>query len=213
MLASYTDSVFINCPFDVEYEPLLKGMLFTIYRCGFVPRSAMEEDDASDIRIEKITRLISMCKFGIHDISRTELDKKHGLPRFNMPFELGLFWGAKKWGKKLSKEKVALIFEKEQYTYQKYFSDLNGADIKAHNNNVEQVIKAVRNWLRTTSGRSSIPTAALIIKDYIDFEQNRLPVMLKESGATVQDLTFNDYCAYVNAALTAKMLVNKKRFE
>lgn len=127
--ASYTDSIFINCPFDDEYSVLLRALIFTIYRCGFVPRSALEEDDASDIRIEKIVRLIEKCKYGIHDISRTELDQKTLLPRFNMPFELGIFWGAKKFGKKIHNEKNALIFEREKYNYQKYFSDLNGVDV------------------------------------------------------------------------------------
>src|SRR5579875_1306559 len=169
MTASYTDSIFINCPFDDEYADLLRALVFTIYRCGFVPRSALEEDDASDLRIEKIVRLIEKCKYGIHDISRTELDHKTSLPRFNMPFELGIFWGAKKFGKKIHKEKTALIFEKEKYNYQKYFSDLNGVDVKAHGNNVEQIISAVRNWLHTTSGRKTIPSAEIIRKNFVEF--------------------------------------------
>lgn len=62
MTASYSDSIFINCPFDDEYSVLLRALIFTVYRCGFVPRSALEEDDASDIRVEKIVRLIDKCK-------------------------------------------------------------------------------------------------------------------------------------------------------
>jgi hypothetical protein len=34
--------------------------------------------------------IISGCKYSIHDLSRTELDKTTRLPRFNMPLELGL---------------------------------------------------------------------------------------------------------------------------
>src|SRR5262249_5963635 len=30
------------------------------------------------------------CKYGIHDISRTEVTSASGLPRFNMPLELGV---------------------------------------------------------------------------------------------------------------------------
>jgi len=169
-----------------------------------VARSALEEDDSSDIRLEKIVRLIENCKFGIHDISKTEIDTGSGLPRFNMPFELGLFWGAKKFGDKMNKEKIALVFEREKYSYQKYLSDINGVDIKAHNNNPEFCIRSIRNWLFTNSKRKTIPAAAVIIKDYKDFTQNKLSIMLKNSHAQVHDLTFNDYCAYVVAALEAK---------
>ena len=91
-LTNYANSVFINCPFDKDYEPLLQSIVFTIFRCGFIPRSAMEEEDSSEIRLEKIIRLVAQCKYGIHDISKTGLDIDTDFPRFNMPFELGLFW-------------------------------------------------------------------------------------------------------------------------
>lgn len=57
-LPSYSNSVFINCPFDQDYEPLLDSIIFTVYACGFIPRSALEEDDSSDMRLDKIVRLI-----------------------------------------------------------------------------------------------------------------------------------------------------------
>jgi hypothetical protein len=60
--ASYNDSIFINCPFDDDYAPLLRALVYTIYRCGFAPRSTLEEDDGSDIRVDKIARLIDKCK-------------------------------------------------------------------------------------------------------------------------------------------------------
>lgn len=205
MTAAYTDSIFINCPFDKVYEPMLQCIVFTVYRCGFVPRSALEEDDGSDVRIEKIVRLINKCKFGIHDISRTELDDTHRLPRFNMPFELGIFWGAKKFGNKANKEKVALILDWERFRYQKYFSDLNGVDIKAHDNRPDNLIQAVRNWIHTASGRTTIPSFETIRRDYNDFIDLRLPVMLTASHAKLEELTFNDYCAYVSAALKERL--------
>ena len=86
----YNDSVFINCPFDVDFQPKLEAITFAVYRCGFYPESALGEDNALDNRLEKIENLIAKCKYGIHDISRTELNSQ-GFPRFNMPFEAGLF--------------------------------------------------------------------------------------------------------------------------
>ena len=86
--------VFLNCPFDDAYRPLLRSMQFTVIGCGYFPRCALEEDNAAEVRVGKIMRLIrDECALGIHDISRTETDGTPPLPCFNMPFELGLHLG------------------------------------------------------------------------------------------------------------------------
>ena len=91
---TYKRQVFINCPFDAEYLPLFRIIVFVVNACGYHVRCALESQDAGEVRMVKILRLIRECQFGIHDISRTELDPANGLPRFNMPLELGLFLGA-----------------------------------------------------------------------------------------------------------------------
>ncbi len=78
--------------------------MFTVVRCGYHPRCALEVIDGGQTRISKIEKLIEECNLGIHDISRTELNE-HGLPRFNMPLELGLFLGAKRYGDSRQKRK------------------------------------------------------------------------------------------------------------
>ena len=90
--------VFINCPFDDGYQSLLNALVFVVLDCGFRPRSALEEENSGNVRYEKVIAIIRECSFGIHDISRTDLDPENRLPRFNMPFELGLFLGAKAFG-------------------------------------------------------------------------------------------------------------------
>src|ERR1019366_2769141 len=107
-MPDYNDSVFVNCPFDPDYTAILRAIIFTIYRCGFFPITALVEDNGLDNRLAKIERLIESCRYGVHDISRTELNT-HGLPRFNMPFELGIFFGAKKFGNEAQKNKIAII--------------------------------------------------------------------------------------------------------
>lgn len=131
----YESNVFINCPFDDVFDGIFHAMVFAIFDCGFVARCAKEESNSADVRIEKIFKIISESKFGIHDISRTELCPKSKLPRFNMPLELGMFLGAKKYGGGAQKKKVCLITDKTQFRYNKYISDINGQDIKAHKNN------------------------------------------------------------------------------
>ena len=200
MVKDFTNSVFINCPFDEDFKELLHAIIYTIYKCGFVPRSAMEEDNALNNRLSKIESIIEQCRFGIHDLSRTEINKS-SLPRFNMPFELGIFFGAKKFGNEHQKTKVALILEKQKYLYQQYISDLNGIDTQAHENNVEIVIKIVRNWLQISSGRKTIDGHLRLINDYQNFRNNLLPYAVQSVNLDLNDLSYNDYCLMVEASL------------
>src|SRR5687768_5989838 len=96
----YDNSVFINCPFDPQYGPSLDALIFAVHDSGFRARCALEYSDSAENRFAKITQMVKECKFGIHDISRTEASKvgREMLPRFNMPVELGLFLGSKAFG-------------------------------------------------------------------------------------------------------------------
>ena len=199
----YNDNVFINCPFDAKYKSLFDAMVFAIHDCGFIPRCALEEEDASEVRIDKIYSIITDCRYGIHDISRTELDEGSGLPRFNMPLELGVFLGAKKFGIEEQKTKKCLILDTERYRYQQFISDIAGQDIQAHNNRPREVITHVRNWLRTASRRESIPSGSIIWRRYRDFRRD-LPQTAREYQLTVEDLIFNDYTLVVTRWLETK---------
>lgn len=124
MASRYDYNVFINCPFDAAYGPMLYALIFAVHDCGFEARCTLEIDDAGRVRIDNIFALIHECRFAIHDISRTELDEEYRLPRFNMPLELGVFLGAARFGSGGQKEKGCLILDREQYRYQKYISDI-----------------------------------------------------------------------------------------
>lgn len=204
MVKSYNNCVFINCPFDEEFRDILYAIIYTVYRCGFIPRSALEEDNALDNRLSKIENLIQECKFGIHDLSRTEVNS-YLLPRFNMPFEAGIFFGAKKFGNKQQKTKVALVLERQKHLYQQFISDLNGIDTKAHNNEPKKAIKIVRDWLQSSSGRLAIDGHLKIINDYERYTNDILPNLVQISGLEISDLTFNDYCLCVESSLAPFM--------
>ena len=193
--SNYNDNVFINCPFDTAYKPLFDALVFAVYDCGFIARCALEEEDASQVRIDKIYSIIADCRYGIHDISRTELDKVSGFPRFNMPLELGIFLGAKKFGAD-HKGKKCLVLDKEPYRYQQFISDIAGQDIQAHDNLSETIVKHVRNWLRTASGRKTIPSASVIWTRYQDFLKD-LPQTVQRYNLRVDEMIFNDYTLVV----------------
>jgi hypothetical protein len=110
----YSNNVFINCPFDDEFLELRNALVFAIFDCGFTPRCALEEDNGGNVRATKIINLIEESMFGVHDISRIEIDQKTQLPRFNMPLELGLFLGAKNYGDSKQQKKNCLILDREQ---------------------------------------------------------------------------------------------------
>ncbi len=147
---------------------MFRALLFTVHACGFRPRSARELDDGAQTRIDKIYRIIAESRYGIHDLSRTELDDQNGLPRFNMPLELGIFLGAKRFGAAPHREKRVLIFDVEQYRYQRFASDLAGMDIHGHQNNVLRAVRETRDWLANVS-RRKIDSADRIVKLFETF--------------------------------------------
>ena len=57
-LDDFHKSVFINCPFDEAYKPLMGVLIFTIKSCGLEVRIALERFDSSEGRFEKIKELI-----------------------------------------------------------------------------------------------------------------------------------------------------------
>lgn len=188
---SAAESVFINCPFDDEYQPLLRALVFAVQDCGFVARSALERDDGSEVRIDKIRRIIGESAFGIHDISRTEADVGTGLPRFNMPLELGIFLGAKYFGSAEQSGKSCVIFDRERYRYQAFCSDLAGHDIRAHRCEESEVVRAVRNAVRTWMPDRRLPGARMMFERYSRFLES-LPRLASIVSLDVDELTFND---------------------
>lgn len=193
-------SVFINCPFDRRFQPLLRAIVFTVYDCGFVPRSALEVEDGSP-RLEKIERIIEESGLGIHDLSRAGINQQSGLARFNMPLELGLFLGAKRFGSKTQKAKALAIFDKEKYRYQKFISDLSGYDVWAHNEEAERIIANTRNFLANHRyGDFQIPGARRITSRFLSLGKS-LPSLSHQLGSLVSELTFRDYCRIVEAYL------------
>lgn len=195
--ASYEYSVFLNCPFDDVYRHLFESIVFAIHDCGYIARCALEVDDASQARIEKIADIIGACRFGIHDISRAELDPATSLPRFNMPLELGMFLGAKRYGRAQQKQKSCLILDVERYRFQKFISDIAGQDIVAHGGNPARAIRAVRDWLSNATPKTvMIPGGAAIGRRYEVFRAE-LPDMCDRLQLGVDELTFNNYVVQV----------------
>jgi hypothetical protein len=197
----YDRQVFINCPFDDDYRPLFQALVFTTYAAGLRPRCALEVSDASEVRLEKILRIIDECRFGIHDVSRTELDAASQLPRFNMPLELGLFLGCKRFGTAHHKRKSCLVLDRDRYRYQKYISDIAGQDPEAHGNSPEQVIRCVRDWLRTETKDADIPGSGHFVSRFQLFQTGHQEIC-QRLHLNPGQLTYPDFTHVVTSWLT-----------
>jgi hypothetical protein len=189
----YGRSVFLNVPFDRPYRKLFDALVFAVHSCGFLSRCALEAGDSSQIRLDKLYRIIAECGYGIHDLSRTTLDSKHRLPRFNMPLELGIFLGAKRYGRNNQRLKSCLILDRDRYRYQVFCSDISGQDVRAHGNSVETAIIAVRDWLRSErSSKAALPGGRSIAERYIEFRRD-LPAMCRAEKLEPGSIAFPDY--------------------
>lgn len=203
MAKAYGYNVFVNCPFDCQYRHLFDAIVFAVHDCGFIARCALEAQDTSQVRIERVFSIVGDCRFGIHDLSRTDLDTRTNLPRFNMPLELGIFLGAKRFGSARQKRKVALVLDRTKYRYQKFCSDIAGQDIEAHSDSVKKSILAVRDWLRTNSPKGvQLPGGAAMTKRYRAFRK-QLPELCKPLHLEAEKLSFTDYVVLVEEWLKA----------
>jgi hypothetical protein len=189
------DSVFVNCPFSTDYRPLLECMVFTILACGFRPRSALEASDGGDVRLDKIVRLVKESAYSIHDISVIELDDANKLPRFNMPFELGLVIGCKKLAGRKYASRSLLVLERTRFTYQKCLSDIAGQDTRAHNDSPAVLTRIVRGWLSQESRRDDIPGDRRIFAAFEAFSAD-LPALCDASGLDYDELSYPDLLGF-----------------
>ena len=198
----YEKSVFINCPFDPTYNDLFEALVFVVLALGFTPRCARETDNAGEIRLDKIQKIIHACHYGIHDISAVELDKSSNLPRFNMPFEFGLFLGCKAFAPGKQRKKDCIVFDKEPYRYQKFISDIAGQDIHAHDGDSDKIITKVRNWLTQAAGTSGVKGGIAFAALYREFRTQH-PSICALAKRNINELTFQDLREHITDWLEA----------
>jgi hypothetical protein len=192
----FKNNVFINCPFDPNYYALLRPLLFTIIYLGFTPKIALEGLDSGEQRIDKILKLIKKSKFSIHDLSRLQSKKKGEFYRLNMPFELGVDYGCRRFASNYLKGKKFLILERGAYDYKKALSDLSGIDIKNHDNKAANIVQAVRNWFVETASLRNVDSPTVIWYKFSDFASDFYTRRLEE-GFSDKDLNMMPIPEYI----------------
>jgi hypothetical protein len=187
---SYDDSVFINCPFDKQYVDLLHAILFAVHDCGFVARHALEDVGGRESRLDKICRIVKESRWSIHDISRVQLARGSGLPRFNMPFECGVAYGAMRFGQTTDRD--VLVMAAVHFQDKASLSDLAGIDPAYHGNDRTTVIAGVRRFLSRKRSLIRMRSHEDIARRLDKFEA-ALPKALRGKGTKLATMKSLDY--------------------
>jgi len=162
-------SIFINCPYDSEYEPFFDAIIFSVVASGFIPRSAKESEMIAVSRMERILHALYTSKYSIHDLSRCRYEGNQMLARFNMPLELGLAMSRRYPGNgKILHNWLVLV--PNDAPYGKFVSDLSGFDLKQYPGNETELIRALLAWLMVLPGALPRICPSPVIERFLEFK-------------------------------------------
>jgi len=183
----FNKNVFINCPFDSQYNPLLNPILFTILYVGFTPQIASQTGDSGEQRINKIISLLLKSRYSIHDLSRVRSGRRGEFFRLNIPFELGVDYGFRRTSTGYLRKKRFLVLGANPHDFKRALSDLGGVDAKSHGNDPKKAVIALRNWFVDTVHLSYLPSGSSIWEEFSDFHLDFYD-QRKKDGFSRQDL-------------------------
>ena len=180
-LAVYSKyQVFLNYPFDAEFEKLANAMHFGVVAAGLLPVCAKDLSTPDRPRLEILVEAITSCHYSAHDLSRCRGEGVDNFARFNMPIEMGmaLFYALHT---QRNVHRCAFVVPKP-HDYQAFASDLAGLDPRYYDKNDVSLAVSVYEWLRDVVKEPLLnrkPTAKVKEK-YIEF-RTRLK-QIKGSG-------------------------------
>jgi len=144
------ESVFLNIPYDKGFEELYLAYIVGLTQLGLRVNATIAVPNQG--RLETIIGLIGESNFSIHDLSRIQPSK--GIPRFNMPVELGLALYHSHVTKGMHR---VYVFESKPYRAQRSTSDINGIDPQIHNGTAKGVMAGLRNIFRQPGDVTTVP--------------------------------------------------------
>jgi hypothetical protein len=141
----FESDVFLNVPFDRKYEPLFVALVTGLVALRRRPRCVLEIPDGGGGRIARILELMQRCQASVHDLSRvtTSGPAGHRVPRFNMPFELGMACALAH----VAGGHSFVVMEEVAYRSQRSLSDLAGVDPYVHRGTPGGVLAVLSDWL------------------------------------------------------------------
>lgn len=169
------ESVFLNIPYDDGFENLYLAYIVGLSQLGLQIKVTLAVPNQG--RLDAILDLIESSDFSIHDLSRIELS--HGIPRFNMPLELGLaLYRSKRGRKRAGRQHRVYIFDKKAYQVQRSTSDVNGIDPQIHNGNAKNVMVGLRNIFHQPGDVTTVPE---MLASYRSLKR-KLPQIRRNAG-------------------------------
>ncbi|MGB6133633.1 MAG: hypothetical protein WCC14_01555 [Acidobacteriaceae bacterium] len=193
------ESVFLNIPYDTAFEDLYLAYIVGLTQLGLRINATLAVPNQG--RLDTIIDLIEQSDFSIHDLSRIELSR--GVPRFNMPVELGLA---------LYRSRIShgrhrvFLFESRRYRAQRSTSDVNGIDPQIHGGTARGLMAGLRNIFRQPGNVTTVPEMLASYRAV----RHKVPELRRNAGgkslfeaAVFQDLT-------VAALVEAQSLVGRR---
>jgi|ERR1700722_6305004 hypothetical protein len=179
MPGAQRDSAFLNIPYDPGYENHFLAYIAGVEAFGLDPRATLELT-GSERRLDRIFKLINICRYSFHDLSFVKLDRNLPMtPRFNMPFELGLVVG---WQNATPSGHEWFIFESSRHRLQKSLSDMNGTDPFVYGSSADGILREIRNALARHDMR---PTAEQMRTIFEVLQQEMPQILIKAEASTV----------------------------
>jgi len=136
---SLAPTVFINCPYDREFEELRDSILLSVVFCGYTPASPMMSTKTGATRVDRILAQLSQSVYSIHDLSRCQEWGAGNVARFDMPLELGMAMMLVHTG--CAHDWMALVPEGTNRFA--FASDLDGFDPVVYDGSIESVVRKV----------------------------------------------------------------------
>lgn len=152
-------SVFLNVPYDPEYGSLFIALIAGIAGLGCTPHCVLEVPSGGRNRLDRVFNLIASCDASIHDLSRVTLSGALEVPRFNMPFELGITYALSQVG-----SHNFFVLEEKPFRLQASLSDLNGHDPHIHNGTAAGVLRCLLDCFGTASGTPPLSALEALAK-------------------------------------------------
>jgi hypothetical protein len=134
-------SVFINCPYDGDFQRTFDTIVFSVLSCGLNPRCAIESRATSISRMDRIAKALRESHYSVHDLTRCKGERAANLARMNMPLELGMalernFVAEHEW----------TVLAPRKHRYDRFISDLAGFDLPTYDEQPESVISPLLAW-------------------------------------------------------------------
>lgn len=178
-----TQSVFLNIPYDDQFEELYLAYIVGLTQLDLQINATLAVPNQG--RLDRIVRLIEESDVSIHDLSRIELSS--GIPRFNIPLELGL---ALYRSYTTNGRHRVFVFEKSAYRMLRSTSDINGIDAQIHKGRPKGGMVGLRNIFHQPRRTTTVPE---MLASYRAVKR-RLPGLRRNAGSPslFEASVFND---------------------